>query len=146
MLNFRTFKSKKPQYSAFIPHSDMLSANGVCLEERVFYRMISGLHSSINIHLCANYLLSEKQKAMGFVSPNGVWGPNLDEFEARFSPQSTENEGPYWLRNLYFVYLVELRALAKVAPYLRKEAFYTGIDKNDKEVRVAVKDFLNVVE
>jgi hypothetical protein len=31
---------------------------GMCLEERVFYRAVSGLHSSINIHLCAKYLLS----------------------------------------------------------------------------------------
>lgn len=30
---------------------------GLCLEKRVFYRLISGLHSSINIHLCAQYLL-----------------------------------------------------------------------------------------
>ncbi|GAA6066120.1 ERO1-like protein beta isoform X1, partial [Tachysurus ichikawai] len=30
---------------------------GLCLEKRVFYRLISGLHSSINIHLSAQYLL-----------------------------------------------------------------------------------------
>lgn len=33
------------------------SAVGLCLEKRVFYRLISGLHSSINIHLCAENLL-----------------------------------------------------------------------------------------
>lgn len=31
---------------------------GMCLEKRVFYRVVSGLHASINLHLCANYLLS----------------------------------------------------------------------------------------
>lgn len=31
---------------------------GMCLEKRVFYRAISGLHSSINIHLCSKFLLS----------------------------------------------------------------------------------------
>lgn len=30
---------------------------GLCLEKRVFYKLISGLHASINLHLCANYLL-----------------------------------------------------------------------------------------
>lgn len=30
---------------------------GLCLEKRVFYRLISGLHSSINIHLCGDHLL-----------------------------------------------------------------------------------------
>ncbi len=35
-------------------------AAGLCLEKRVFYRLISGLHSSINLHLCAEYLLDGK--------------------------------------------------------------------------------------
>lgn len=30
----------------------------MCLEKRAFYRAISGLHASINIHLSAQYLLS----------------------------------------------------------------------------------------
>uniref|UniRef100_U5EX41 Putative endoplasmic reticulum oxidoreductin-1-like protein n=1 Tax=Corethrella appendiculata TaxID=1370023 RepID=U5EX41_9DIPT len=138
-------KPKSPQ-SPFIPYKDMMAGNGVCLEERAFYRMVSGLHSSINIHLCANYLLSENQKTLDFVTPTGVWGTNLDEFERRFSPASTDGEGPHWLRNLYFAYLIEMRALAKVAPYLRNEEFYTGVEKDDKEVRVAIKDLLNVIE
>ena len=32
-----------------------LNANKMCLEGRTFYRLISGLHSSISIHLCAQY-------------------------------------------------------------------------------------------
>lgn len=28
----------------------------ICLEKRVFYRMISGLHASISIHICDEYL------------------------------------------------------------------------------------------
>lgn len=48
------------------------------------------------------------------------WGPNLEEFQRRFDPKLTYGEGPSRLRNLYFAYLVELRALAKVAPYLEE--------------------------
>ena len=44
----------------------------------------------------------------------------------RFDPETTNGEGPYWLKNLYFVYLLELRALAKAAPYLRKQSYFTG--------------------
>lgn len=50
----------------------------------------------------------------------------MEEFVKRFSPETTNGEGPNWLRNLYFVYLLELRALAKAAPYLEKEEYYTG--------------------
>jgi len=32
----------------------------MCLEKRVFYRMMSGLHASINIHLSALYLFKGK--------------------------------------------------------------------------------------
>lgn len=117
-----------------------------CLEERVFYRMVSGLHASINVHLAANFLKSEKDSPLGMHSATGLWGPNLKEFVTRFSPETTNGEGEKWLRNLYFAYLVELRAIAKVAPYLRNEEFFTGIEKSDKEVRLAVNDILNVIE
>lgn len=30
---------------------------GLCVEKRAFYRLISGLHASINVHLSARYLL-----------------------------------------------------------------------------------------
>ena len=51
----------------------------------------------------------------------------------RFSPKLTWGEGPERLKNLYFLYLVELRALAKVAPYLEKVQlylFYIDFDYN----------------
>lgn len=54
---------------------------GLCMEERAFYRLISGMHSSINIHLCSNYLQSEPNDFM--VSPSGVWGRNKNEFRQR---------------------------------------------------------------
>lgn len=98
------------------------------MEERVFYRVISGLHASINTHLCANYLLSDRN-GLDLADPKGKWGPNLAEFQKRFSPDTTNDEGPNWLRNLYFIYLVELRALAKAAPYLEREEYFTGKKK-----------------
>lgn len=119
--------------------------NGMCLEKRAFYRAISGLHASINIHLCAKSLLSA-QGSLTVVSPGGRWGRNLRELQERFSPESTGGEGPNWLKNLYFLYLLELRALAKAAPYLYSEEYYTGSDAEDKDTRLAVKDILNVVE
>lgn len=104
--------------------------------------MISGLHSSINIHLSSKYLLSEKNS---FGNPKGVWGLNTAEFVRRFSPQSTNGEGPRWLKNLYFLYLIQLRALAKASYYLEKEVYYTGNYKEDAEVKDAVSNLLQVV-
>ncbi|XP_014204852.1 ero1-like protein [Copidosoma floridanum] len=124
----------------FIQTSKM---NAMCLEKRVFYRVISGLHTSINIHLSAKYLLSSNQLE---ISSEGQWGPNLEEFQRRFSPETTGGEGPNWLKNLYFIYMLELRALAKAAPYLQREAYYTGNANEDKDTRLAVNDILNVIQ
>ena len=120
-------------------------STGMCLEKRAFYRVISGLHASINIHLCSKYLLSA-QDGLNAVSSGGQWGPNLKELQRRFSPETTGGEGPNWLKNLYFLYLLELRALAKASPYLYMEEYYTGNEDEDKDTRLAVRDILNVVQ
>ncbi|XP_045132908.1 ero1-like protein isoform X2 [Portunus trituberculatus] len=116
----------------------------MCLEKRAFYRAVSGLHSSINIHLSARYLLSDQN---GFdVSAEGIWGPNVEEFQRRFDPELTGGEGPKRLKNLYFLYLLELRALAKAAPYLQTQEFYTGSEEDDRDVKKAVTDLLSIVK
>uniref|UniRef100_A0A8C4HF04 ERO1-like protein alpha n=1 Tax=Dicentrarchus labrax TaxID=13489 RepID=A0A8C4HF04_DICLA len=99
-----------------------------CVEKRAFYRLISGLHSSINIHLSARYLLDDSwfQKK---------WGHNVSEFRQRFDSELTAGEGPKRLRNLYFLYLIELRALAKVLPFFQQPSFrlYTGRPEEDQK-------------
>ncbi|XP_031839574.1 endoplasmic reticulum oxidoreductin-1-like protein [Nomia melanderi] len=129
------------------PHNFIQSSkiNGMCLEKRVFYRVISGLHASINIHLCSKYLLSSTD-SLGILPTGGQWGPNLDEFKNRFSPETTGGEGPNWLKNLYFIYLLELRAVAKAAPYLEREEYYTGNKVQDNDTRLAINDILSVAK
>uniref|UniRef100_L7N1I4 Endoplasmic reticulum oxidoreductase 1 beta n=1 Tax=Myotis lucifugus TaxID=59463 RepID=L7N1I4_MYOLU len=102
---------------------------GLCLEKRVFYKLISGLHASINLHLCANYLLEET-----WGKPS--WGPNIKEFKRR-DPVETKGEGPRRLKNLYFLYLIELRALSKVAPYFERSVvdLYTGNVDDDADTK-----------
>ncbi|XP_046577519.1 ERO1-like protein beta isoform X1 [Haliotis rubra] len=116
------------------PYEDM------CLEKRAFYRMVSGLHTSINVHLCAEFLFP----IIGY--GDAQWGPNLGEFKLRFDPETSDGEGPQRLKNLYFAYLVELRALAKAAPYLLEEEFFTGNDEEDGETKQGVEDLLTVIK
>ena len=52
------------------------------------------------------------------------WGPNLEEFIRRFDAAATNGEGPNRLMNMYFAYLVEMRALVKAAPYLMHVSTY----------------------
>ncbi|CAB3377523.1 Hypothetical predicted protein [Cloeon dipterum] len=135
----------RPKASTFTSYIENSKLNDMCLEKRSFYRVLSGLHSSINIHLSARYLLSDKS-SLGMPSPSGTWGPNLDEFYRRFSPEHTDGEGPNWLQNLYFVYLLEMRAIAKAAPYLQREPYFTGDSEEDKMVAKAVEDILKTIK
>ncbi|VVC95347.1 unnamed protein product [Leptidea sinapis] len=137
------FRPKSNPYESF-PHVLSSDLGNMCLEKRVFYRAVSGLHSSINIHLCSKYLLSEK--GIGFAaSPEGEWGPNIAEFQRRFDPSQTFGEGPNWLKNLYFVYLLEMRALAKAGPYLEREDYFTGNPTEDEETRNAISNMLGII-
>ncbi|CAG12495.1 unnamed protein product, partial [Tetraodon nigroviridis] len=112
---------------------------GQCVEKRAFYRLISGLHASINIHLSARYLLDDTwfQKK---------WGHNVPEFQKRFDAELTAGEGPKRLRNLYFLYLIELRALAKALPFFQRSSFrlYTGRAQEDRKHKEMMLDILQL--
>ncbi|KAI6234424.1 Endoplasmic Reticulum Oxidoreductin 1 [Aphelenchoides fujianensis] len=111
---------------------------GMCLEKRMFYRLISGLHSAITVSIAAhNY-----KPAVGAFG-TGTWFRNVEMFKGRFGTKWSW-EGPERLMNVYFVYLVELRALVKVFPYLQKELFYTGNEAEDAETRQAVEQLIDV--
>ena len=97
----------------------------MCFEKRAFYRVVSGLHASIAVHLTSRYPQGE-----------GSWGRNLEEFLRRFQPSTTAGEGPARLANLYFLYLLELRALSKASAYLAAQRYYTGETEEDIDTQV----------
>ncbi len=76
------------------------------------------------------------------------WGHNVSEFQLRFDEELTEGEGPKWLRNLYFLYLIELRALAKILPYFERPAFhlYAGQPTQDNENKNLLLELLHVAK
>jgi ERO1-like protein alpha len=90
--------------------------------------------------------ISDKNTNLLSGCTTGHWGPNIDELNKKFSPERTNGEGPQWIRNLYFLYLVELRALAKASLYLEQEEYYTGNEREDAETRKAVLNFLQIVK
>lgn len=81
---------------------DMTESAGQCIEQRLFYRLVSGMHSSVSTHLCYSYL--DKS--------TGLWGPNADCFLSRVGNH------PERLANLYFNYAVVARAVAKLFGYI----------------------------
>lgn len=117
------------------------NAREMCFEKRAFFRVVSGMHASITVHLTSNYLLEEGQPGK-----EAVWGRNQKEFLRRFSPSTTQGEGPERLKNLYFLYLLELRALSKATPVLRQIEFKSGQTLEDKKMIEDFEVFLSRVE
>ncbi|KAK3537672.1 hypothetical protein QTP70_017087 [Hemibagrus guttatus] len=114
---------------------------GLCVEKRAFFRLVSGLHASINVHLSARYLLDDNWFER-------KWAPNVTEFQLRFDEELTKGEGPKRLRNLYFLYLIELRALAKVLPFFEHPSIhlYTGEAEEDKQIKELLLELLHMAK
>ncbi|KAF9286019.1 hypothetical protein BGZ88_009288 [Linnemannia elongata] len=101
-----------------------------CLEKRVYYRLISGLHASISIHICDEW----------FNQTTGEWGPNLDCFVSRVGMH------PERLENIYFDYVVLLRAVTKISDYLAGYEFCTGDQTVDKNIMSVVTELVDLVK
>eukprot|EP00204_Picochlorum_oklahomense_P000794 CAMPEP_0118798906 /NCGR_PEP_ID=MMETSP1161-20130426/1231_1 /TAXON_ID=249345 /ORGANISM="Picochlorum oklahomensis, Strain CCMP2329" /LENGTH=492 /DNA_ID=CAMNT_0006726475 /DNA_START=88 /DNA_END=1566 /DNA_ORIENTATION=+ len=91
-------------------------------EKRVFYRLISGIHSSITAHIVGDYLIDEATQ---------TWGPNLEMFEARLGNPDVKER----VENLYFTYLFVLRAVVKASPILKNVSYDTGYPKEDQHTQ-----------
>lgn len=92
-----------------------------CVEEDVFYRLISGLHASISIHIAAGY----------FDKLSNTWKVN--------SPLYWERVGNYpdRIMNLMFLFSMELKALAKVGDFLTSVyKFETGNAAETEKIQV----------
>ncbi|KAF8367603.1 ero-1 [Pristionchus pacificus] len=114
--------------------------DGLCYEKRVFYRLISGFHSAITISIASyNY----KPPAVAGFGSEGSWFRNVEMFKGRFGTKWSW-EGPQRLKNVYFVFLLELRALVKASQYLKEEMFFTGNDEEDVKTRGMMKELIEM--
>ncbi|RPA84684.1 endoplasmic oxidoreductin [Ascobolus immersus RN42] len=93
-----------------------LNVEEECLEKRVFYKIVSGMHASISMHLCWDYLNQT----------TGEWGPNLDCFINRFTGH------PERIQNIYFNYALVLRALTKLRTTFGSYTFCPGDFSQDR--------------
>lgn len=75
-----------------------------------------------------------------------TWGHNVPEFRRRFDAELTAGEGPKRLRNLYFLFLIELRALAKALPFFQRSSFqlFTGRAEEDHKQKEMLLDILQL--
>jgi len=85
-----------------------------CMEERTFFRLISGFRTLTTALVFSN-----------FPNENGVWGPSL-KFYTKLLHGKDE-----FINNLYFGYVFLLRALNKAAPLLKSYPIDSGNPQED---------------
>jgi len=102
-------------------HEDM------CLEERVLYRLLSGLHTSTTLSIASAYYAPSARKN------RTEWQSNPEYFMEKMAHH------PEYIRNLHFTYAVLLRALLKAQPLLERTLIDTGDALQDETTRVLLK-------
>ncbi|KAF8520439.1 endoplasmic oxidoreductin [Hysterangium stoloniferum] len=108
----------------------------ICEEKRVYYRIISGLHASISMHICRD----------DFDQNTGKWGPNLRCFVERVAAY------PERLKNIYFNTVLLLRAVARLSRYLSAYDYCTtpeGVHEHDGgniRTKQLLEDAMNIAK
>lgn len=103
----------------------------MCLEERVLYRMLSGLHTSTTVSIAMRYNPPSVRKNR----PD--WQANATYFFQKLGNH------PDYIRNLHFSYVVLLRALQKASPLLRDYEIRTGDIVQDETASVLLRRLLD---
>ena len=103
---------------------DLYPLDDECLEQRAFYRIISGMHASISTHICWDYLNQT----------TGEWVRNLQCYKERL------HEHPERVSNLYFNYALVTRAVAKLRKHFSSYTFCSGDPNQDFVTRQKVME------
>ena len=98
---------------------DELEFDDECVEKRVFYRVISGMHASISTHLCWDFLNQT----------TGEWVRNADCYRDRL------HNHPERVSNMYFNYALLLRAVGKIRPHIKQYSFCSADPQQDKQTK-----------
>ncbi|KAF8678167.1 Endoplasmic [Rhizoctonia solani] len=104
------------------------ASGATCLEKRVYYRIISGLHASISTHICMEILNRQ----------TGEWEADLQCYIDRVASH------PERLQNIYFNAVLMLRALRKVGPYLQAYNICSGDLEEEKRSRFLLNNVLEI--
>jgi len=103
----------------------------MCLEERILYRLLSGLHTSTTLSIAKNYYPPSKKKN------RTSWESNPQFFMDKFQ------DHPEYIRNLHFAYVVTLRAIRKASKYLYDYPMASGNSMDDDAAKILLRRLLD---
>ena len=118
-------------WNAIYEENCLTVTEDTCFEERVLYRLLSGLHTSTTLSIAKNYYPPSKKKG------RTDWEANPEFFMEKFA------SNPDHIRNLHFSYVVLLRALRKASPVLYNYDIRTGDIVQDETAAVLLRRLLD---
>lgn len=109
----------------------------LCYEQRVFYRLLSGLQAAISAHIANNYPISPDIDVHADINEHPeLYGPNVDVYDSKLGNYDDR------LNNLYFAFVFLLRAVNKATPTLLAYDYSTNSDSEDALVRSLMERLL----
>lgn len=102
-----------------------------CLEERVLYKLLSGMHTSTTLSIAQNYYPPSKRHN------RTDWEANPTYFMDKFQNH------PDHIRNLHFSYVVLLRAIKKASEYLYTYEMKSGNVVEDETSHILLRRLLD---
>jgi ERO1-like protein alpha len=100
------------------------SIKELCREDLILYKIISGLHSNINVHLSYNYM--DIDKNISFVNSTMV--------------KERLTYHPDRINNLFFLYSLLIKAFYKAEAEIKNYHYYTGNEKEDNITASILKE------
>ena len=92
-----------------------IDLENTCTEETLLYQLVSGLHTSINMHVTTHFTdISNKNSNLTY--------PDHSRYHTAIGVH------PERLKNMYFLYAVVLRAVNRAEPILRSYEYQTELD------------------
>ena len=109
----------------------------LCFEQRVFYRLLSGMHAAISAHIANAYPVSPDIDPHADINEQPwLYGPSLAVYDDKLGAH------PERLNNLYFAFVFLLRAVNKATPMLLDFNYTTHSPVVDAQTSAAVRELL----
>ncbi len=114
----------------------------LCLEEKLFYRIVSGLHSNINLHLSQNFLDIEIEKSKENEQLNS--NHELSYYTNITMAYDRVIAHPARVNNLFYLYSLVLTTLHKAEKTLVNYEYETGNIEENKLINKNITEFYNI--
>lgn len=113
-------------------NNEIKSLDSMCKEDKTLYKIISGLHTNINIHLSKNYF---------DINSNS----NQTIYNSTMLMERVVNQ-PDRLNNLFFLYSLLLKSFYKAENLLKEYNYFTGNEEEDIMIPNYFNDVFNKTE